>query len=96
MEVIEAIDVGKEAIWVLLKVSAPILIVSLVVGLAISLFQALTQIQEATLTFVPKMFAIFITIIISLPFMFETLKDFQEDLAERIVRTHDSALDSKE
>jgi len=96
MEVVDAIDIGKEAIWVLLKISAPILIVSLVVGLIISLFQALTQIQESTLTFVPKMFAVFITIIISLPFMFETLKDFQEDLAERITREHDASQDNKE
>lgn len=96
MDVIEAIDIGKEAIWVLLKISAPVLIVALVVGLVVSLFQALTQIQEATLSFVPKMFAIFITIVISLPFMFETLKDFQLELAERIVRTHDIALDTKE
>jgi flagellar biosynthesis protein FliQ len=90
MEVIEAIDIGKEAIWVLLKISAPILIVALVVGLVISLFQALTQIQEATLSFVPKMFAIFITIIITLPFMFETLKDFQLVLADRIVHGRDT------
>jgi flagellar biosynthetic protein FliQ len=96
MEVVDAIDIGKEAIWVLLKISAPILIVSLVVGLIISLFQALTQIQESTLTFVPKMFAVFITIIISLPFMFETLKDFQEDLADRITREHDASQDNKE
>jgi len=96
MEVVDAIDIGKEAIWVLLKISAPILIVSLVVGLIISLFQALTQIQESTLTFVPKMFAVFITIIISLPFMFETLKDFQEDLADRITREHDASQENKE
>lgn len=86
MEALEVMDVAKEAIWVLIMISAPVLIVALVVGLIISLFQALTQIQEATLSFVPKMFAIFITIIVAMPFMFQTLKDFSDNLAERIIR----------
>ncbi len=79
-------DIGKEAIWVLIAISSPVLIVALVVGLIIALFQALTQIQEATLAFVPKMFAIFITLIIAMPFMFQTLRDFSDNLAERIIR----------
>ena len=85
MEVTQAIDIGREAIWVLLKVSLPIMMVSLIVGLIIALFQALTQIQEMTLTFVPKIIAIFLTVIITLPFMFNTLEDFTHELAERII-----------
>ncbi len=90
MEPLEAIQIGRDALWVLLIISAPVMVVSLVVGLAIALFQALTQIQEMTLTFVPKIVAIFLTLMITLPFMYTTLKDFTEDLMEKIVRTDDT------
>ncbi len=86
MEPMEAIEVGREAIWVLLKVAGPIMLVSLAVGLVIALLQALTQIQEMTLTFVPKIVAIFLTLMVMMPYIFTTLKDFTHDLAERIVR----------
>ena len=74
----------QDAIWVLLKVCAPALIVALVVGLLISFFQALTQIQEMTLTFVPKVIAIFFAMIIFLPFMGQTLAALMTTLADRI------------
>ena len=74
----------RDAIWALLKVAGPSLIVSLVIGLAISLFQALTQLQEPTLTFVPKILAIFATLIITMPFMIGTMITFMEQLAQRI------------
>ena len=60
----EVLDVGREAVFVLLKVSSPLMLVGLGVGLVIALFQALTQIQEMTLVFVPKILAIFIALII--------------------------------
>lgn len=60
----EVIDIAREALWLIIKCSAPLLLVSLVVGLVISIFQTVTSIQEQTLTFVPKILSIFITLII--------------------------------
>lgn len=80
----EVLDIGRDALYILLKMSAPVMIVSLVVGLIVALFQALTQIQEMTLTFVPKIVAIFLTLMIALPFMGATLGDFYEELMERV------------
>ena len=65
----EVLDVGRDAIWLTLQLSAPILIVGLVVGVAIGLLQALTQIQEATLVYAPKILAIFLSLLIFLPLM---------------------------
>jgi flagellar biosynthetic protein FliQ len=84
MTPVEVTDIMRDAIWVLLKVAGPSLIISLVIGLAISLFQALTQLQEPTLTFVPKILAIFATLIITMPFMIGTMIAFMEQLAQRI------------
>jgi flagellar biosynthetic protein FliQ len=81
----DVIDVAKDAIYVMLLVSAPVMLVGLAVGLVISLFQALTQIQEATLTFVPKIIAIFLTLILFMPFMGDTMNAFMQRIAERIV-----------
>src|SRR5580693_7137668 len=69
----EVMDVARDAIETLLLVAAPLMLVGLVVGVAVSLLQALTQIQEATLVFVPKILAIFVTLLIALPFMADTL-----------------------
>lgn len=78
-------DLARQAIWVMLKVGAPMMIVALVVGLIVSLLQALTQIQEMTLTFVPKIIVIFIATIIFLPFMMTTLIEFSHDLFDRMI-----------
>ena len=80
----EVIDISRDALWVLIKVGAPVMLVALLVGLIIALFQALTQIQEMTLTFVPKILAIFFTLMLALPFMFEVMKDFNEELMAKI------------
>ena len=69
----ETLDVARDAIYTLIIVSAPVMLVGLVVGLAISLVQALTQIQEMTISFVPKILAIFIALLVALPFMAEKL-----------------------
>jgi len=69
----ETLDVARDAIFTLIVVSAPVMLVGLVVGLAISLVQALTQIQEMTISFVPKILAIFIALLVALPFMAEKL-----------------------
>ena len=84
MEANDVLDVARQAIWVALKMGAPIMLIALVVGLIISLFQALTQIQEMTLAFVPKIIVIFVSILLFLPFMLAALTAFTEDLATRI------------
>jgi flagellar biosynthesis protein FliQ len=65
----EVLDVARDAIVTLLLVAAPLMLVGLIVGVAISLLQALTQIQETTLVFIPKILAIFLALLIALPFM---------------------------
>lgn len=84
MEINDVLDIGREAIYVLLVIAAPAMIVSLIVGLMVALFQALTQIQEMTLTFVPKVLAILLTLIVCMPFMLNTLIEFTHRLDERI------------
>jgi flagellar biosynthesis protein FliQ len=81
----DALTVGRDAIIVALKLGAPAMLLALVVGLAISFFQALTQIQEMTLTFVPKMIGILLSLLLFLPFMLSTLTSFTESLMGRIV-----------
>ncbi len=87
MDSAEVIDIGRDALYILLKLLTPVMLVSMMVGLAIALFQALTQIQEMTLTFVPKIVAVFLTIMICLPWMLRTLDDFTHDLADKIVES---------
>lgn len=70
------VDIARETLWIIIKTSAPMLIVSLVVGLIISVFQTVTSIQEQTLTFVPKLLAIFIVIIISGSWIMNTIADY--------------------
>lgn len=65
----DILDVARDGILTVILVSAPLMVVGLVVGVGVSLFQALTQIQEQTLVFVPKILAIFATMLLTLPFM---------------------------
>jgi len=81
----EVLDIARDAIFVMLKIGAPIMAVALLIGLAISLVQALTQIQEMTLSFVPKLLVMFASLLLLLPFMISTLSTFTERLADRIV-----------
>lgn len=81
----EVMDVAREGLWVLIKVSAPIMIVGLVVGVVIALFQALTQIQEMTLVFVPKIIAIFLAIMIAMPFLGQTIGTYARFLMEKAI-----------
>jgi len=85
MDTATVLDISREAVIVLLKLSAPLMITALVVGLIVSLFQALTQIQEMTLAFVPKILVIFVSLLVFLPFMITTLITFTEGLADRII-----------
>lgn len=80
----DVLEIVREGILVTLKLGAPVMIVGLVVGLAISLFQALTQIQEMTLAFVPKIIVIFLSLLVLGPFMLNTLTLFTQDMFGRI------------
>ena len=81
----EIIDIAREAILVILKLGAPAMVLALLVGVTISVFQALTQIQEQTLTFMPKIIVIFLSMLVLLPYMFETLDAFTHDMVDRII-----------
>lgn len=85
MNTTDVLEVSREAVIVMLKVGSPVLLLALLVGLIVSLFQALTQMQEMTLTFVPKVIVIFLSLILFMPFMLGTLISFTEGLMDRIV-----------
>ncbi len=76
----QIIDIARETIYIIIKTSAPLLIVSLVVGLVISLFQTITSIQEQTLTFVPKILAIFLGLMLIGSWILNNIAGFMEDL----------------
>ena len=80
----DTIDFARSAILVLLEIIAPAMLTALVVGLAIGLLQALTQIQEQTLVFVPKIVAVFIVLLIALPSAGAALSGLMTDIAARI------------
>jgi flagellar biosynthetic protein FliQ len=80
----EVLDVARDSILTLVMVSAPLMLVGLVVGVAISLLQALTQIQEMTLAFVPKILAMFVAMLVALPYMADLLQGHMTRLAARI------------
>ena len=81
----ELIDIARDSIMTMLVVSAPPLLTALVVGLAISLLQTVTQIQEMTLTFVPKVLLVFASMVLFLPFMLGAMTDFWKVVMDRIV-----------
>ena len=80
----EVLDIARDAIWLTLQLSAPVLIVGLVVGVGIGLFQALTQIQEATLVYAPKIIAVFVGLLLFLPLMGALMGGFMQQIAARI------------
>lgn len=77
-------DIGRQAIEITLIVSAPLLLAALVVGLIVSVFQAATQINEATLSFIPKLVAMFITLIFAGPWILELMVNYMRRLFESI------------
>lgn len=81
----EAIDVAQEAILTLLLMAGPVMAVALTIGLIIALFQALTQLQEMTLVFVPKIVIVFVSLLLFLPFMLAQIRAFFEGLADKII-----------
>lgn len=80
----DIISLGREAIWVTLKLSSPMLILGLVVGLVISIIQTTTSIQEQTLTFVPKLVVILVSLIIFASWLIQTMVDYTLDLFNSI------------
>ena len=85
MEQQEILDLIREAIWLTIEIGTPVMMIGLVVGVLIALIQALTQIQEITLVFVPKIIAIFIAIAVLLPGFATSLIAFMEQIADKIV-----------
>ena len=81
----ETLDIARDAIWTIVVVSSPLMIVGLIVGVVVSLIQALTQIQEQTLIFVPKILAIFVTLLLALPFMADALHGHMMRISSRII-----------
>ena len=79
------LEIGRNGKWVVLQLATPIMIAGLLIGLLIVLFQALTTIQEMTLTFVPKIIVIFISLVVLMPFMMTTLIEFTQGLFGLIV-----------
>ncbi|MGH1589499.1 flagellar biosynthesis protein FliQ [Methylobacterium sp. P5_C11] len=78
------LDIARDGIFVFLKVAGPLMLVALAVGLAVSLVQALTQIQEQTLIYVPKVVAVFATLLLMLPFMGDAMAGYMTRIAARI------------
>jgi flagellar biosynthetic protein FliQ len=78
------LDIARDGIVTFLKVGAPLMLVALTIGLLVSLLQALTQIQEQTLIFVPKILAVFAAMLLMLPFMSDALAAYMTRIAVRI------------
>lgn len=85
MNEVEVLDIARDAMVVMLLVAGPMLMVGLVVGLSISIFQTLTHIQEMTLTFIPKILAVFGSMVIFLPWMLRELTEFTHRIMDKIV-----------
>ena len=85
MNEVEVLDISREAIFTLVKVVTPVLLVALFIGLIVGIFQALTQIQEMTLAFVPKILGVFFTLILLFPFMLNQMRMLSDTLFDKIV-----------
>ena len=81
---LDVIDIARSSLWVTIQVASPLLLVALIVGVSVSLFQALTQVQEITLTFIPKILGIFIALFFLLPIYGDIFHAFSEMLFDRI------------
>ena len=81
----EVLDIARDSMMTMLLVAAPMLLVGLVVGLLISIFQTLTHIQEMTLTFIPKIVAVFGALVLFMPWMLRELTEFTQRIMDKIV-----------
>lgn len=80
MSTSDVVDITSQAIWLIIKCAAPMLLVSLIVGLIISIFQTVTSIQEQTLTFIPKILAVFVTVVICGDWILTSVLQFMQEL----------------
>ena len=80
----DAIDIGRDAILMALLIASPILLAGVVIGLFIGLMQALTQIQDQTISFVPKIMATFVVVALCLPWLVQRMVEYSEDLINNI------------
>lgn len=81
----EALDLARESMWVLVTMASPVMLVGLTVGVVIGILQALTQIQESTLVFVPKILAVFAALILFMPFMAASMSGLMAIIVQKIV-----------
>lgn len=81
----DVVDIARSSLWVTIQVVSPLLLVALVVGVGVSLFQALTQVQEITLTFIPKILSILVILFFLLPVYGDIFQSFSQMLFDRIV-----------
>ena len=81
----EVLDIGRDAVWIMLQVAGPVMLIGLVVGLAIALLQALTQVQEMTLVFVPRIIVIFFSLLLFLPMMGALMNGLSQRIFNMIV-----------
>ena len=79
-------EICRETIWLIIKLGGPIMAAALIVGVVVSLFQAVTQIQEATVAFVPKILIVFLMGLWMLPLMMSSLETFTQTIATRIIQ----------
>ena len=86
MNELEIIELCRQAIFVILKIAGPLMLAGLTIGVAISILQTTTQIQEQSLTFVPKLLVVFLVSIWLLPFMLSTLSGFTHSLSDKIIQ----------
>lgn len=83
MTIGDVIDITSQAIWLIIKCAAPMLLTSLIVGLIVSIFQTVTSIQEQTLTFVPKILTVFLVLILTGNWILNNIVDFIRDIYSR-------------
>lgn len=76
----QVLSLGQQALWVMLLTAGPLLLAALVIGLVVSVFQAATQINEMTLSFIPKLIGLFVTLVIAGPWMLSLLTDYMRRL----------------
>jgi flagellar biosynthetic protein FliQ len=81
----EIIELARDTLLVILTVGGPVLLAALGIGLLVALFQALTQMQEMTLVFVPKIFVVVLTLMALAPFMINRLQTFMQELADKMI-----------
>ena len=81
----DMVDIARDGIWTMIKVSAPALLAGLTIGVVVALLQSVTQLQEATLTFVPKALVVFGVLVLVLPFMIHTMDDFWKRMLDLMI-----------